>query len=95
MVCRITLNLRTTAYGPTAFERTRNSFPMSDLKNPRSRRSDQILDSTTTKNLEVRIRKDYDEPRDYSHFTEFTDGEVSRTAHQRAGQDVLVIGPLV
>jgi hypothetical protein len=68
---------------------------MGDLKNPRSRRSDQILDSTTTKDLEVHIRKDYDEPRDYSHFTEFTDGDVSRTAHQRAGQDVLVTGPPV
>lgn len=89
--------MRTTVYGPPAFERTQNSFPMGDLKNPRSRRSDQILDSTATKNLEVHIRKDHDQPKAYSHFTEFTDGDVStgRTAHQRAGQDVLVIGPLV
>ena len=97
MVCRITLSLRTTVYGPTAFERTQNSFPMSDLRSPRSGRSDQMLDSTATKNLEVHIRKDYDEPKDYSHFTGFTDGDgdVSGTAHQRAGPEVLVIGPPV
>jgi len=40
-----------------------------------------MLDSTATKNLEVHIRKDYDEPKDYSH--------------QRAGPEVLVIGPPV
>jgi len=56
-----------------------------------------MLDSTATKNLEVHIRKDYDEPKDYSHFTGFTDGDgdVSGTAHQRAGPEVLVIGPPV
>jgi len=95
MVCRITLNLRTTVYGPTAFERTQNSFPMSDLRSPRSERSDQFLDSTATKNLDVHIRKDYDEPKDYNHFAGFTDSDVSRTAHQRAEREVLEIGPPV
>jgi hypothetical protein len=90
MVCRITLNLRTTVYGPAAFERTQNSIPLSDLKNPPGR-SDQMLDSTATKNLEVHIRKDYDQSRDYSHFAGFTDSDVSGAAHQRVGKDVLVI----
>jgi hypothetical protein len=94
MVCRITLSLRKTAYGPTTFERTQNSFPMSDLKSPRSGRSDHVLDSTATKNLEVQFRKDYDESNDY-RLTGFTDSDVSRTAHQGGGQEVLVIGPPV
>ena len=94
MVCRITLSLRTTVYGPTTFERTQNSFPMSDLRSPRSGRSDHVLDPTATKNLEVHIRKNYDESKDYP-FTRFTDSDVSRTAHQGGEQEVLVIGPPV
>ena len=91
MVCRITLNLRTTVYGPTTFERTNhsNSFPLSDLRNPaRSGRSDQTVESTVTKNLEVHIRKEYDQSKEYDHFVEFASGNVSGPAHQTAGQEV-------
>ncbi|KAI0292302.1 hypothetical protein BC826DRAFT_447948 [Russula brevipes] len=38
MVCRITLNLRMSIYGPTTFERTHNDVPMGDLANARSGR---------------------------------------------------------
>ena len=91
MVCRITLNLRTTVYGPTTFERTNNSnsFPLSDLRNPvRSGRSDQTVESTMTRNLEVHIRKEYDRSKDYEHFVEFTNGNASGSAHQTTGQEV-------
>jgi len=92
MVCRITLNLRTTVYGPTTFERTNNSnsFPLSDLRNPaRSGRSDQTVESTLTRNLEVHIRKEYDRSKDYDHdFVEFTSGNASGSAYQTAGQEV-------
>ncbi|KAN0111746.1 hypothetical protein V8E52_008126 [Russula decolorans] len=91
MVCRITLNLRTTVYGPTTFERTNNSnsFPLSDLRNPaRSGRSDQTVESTMTKNLEVHIRKEYGQSNDYDHFVEFASGDTSGPAHQTAGQEV-------
>ena len=91
MVCRITLNLRTTVYGPAEFERTQNSIPLSDLRNPRTGRSDQMLDPTATKNLEVHVQKDYDRSKDYSHFAGFTDSDVSGTVHQRAGKEVLAI----
>jgi len=94
MVCRITLNLRTTVYGPTTFERTQNSFPMSDLRSPRSARSNHIHDPTATKNLEVQYRKDYYESKDY-RLPGFTDSDVSRTAHQGDGREVLVVGPPV
>jgi hypothetical protein len=88
MVCRITLSLRTTVYGPTEFERTRNSIPLGDLRSPRTGRSDQFLDSTATKDLEVHVQKDYDQSRDYSHFAGFTDSDVSGTVHQRSGKEV-------
>ncbi|KAH9962150.1 hypothetical protein BC827DRAFT_230058 [Russula dissimulans] len=52
MVCRITLNLRASVYGPTQFERTNNSIPMCGLRDPRPERSDQPLDSVATKNLQ-------------------------------------------
>lgn len=93
MVCRITLNLRTTVYGPTTFERTNNSnsFPLSDLRNPaRSGRSDQTVESIMTKNLEVHVRKEYDQSKDkdYEQFVEFASGNASGPAHQMAGQEV-------
>lgn len=91
MVCRITLNLRTTVYGPTTFERTNNSnsFPLSDLRNPaRSGRSDQTVESTLTKNLEVHIRKEYDQSKDHDAFLEFASGNASGPAHQTTGQEV-------
>jgi hypothetical protein len=89
MVCRITLNLRTTVYGSTTFERTNNSIPLSDLRNPRSGRSDQTVDSTATKNLEVHIRKEYDRSKDRDHFVEFGSGGASGAAyHQKAGEAV-------
>jgi len=37
MVCRITLNLRTSAYVPTAIEHTYLTIPLSDLRSPLSR----------------------------------------------------------
>ena len=91
MVCRITLNLRTTVYGPTTFERTNNtnSFPLSDLRNPaRSGRSDQTVESIMTKNLEVHVRKEYGQSKDHDHFVEFTSGNASGPAHQTAGLEV-------
>ncbi len=89
MVCRITLNLRTTVYGPTTFERTNNSIPLSDLRSPRSGRSDQTVDSTATKNLEIHIRKEYDRSKNRDDFVEFTSGDASGAAnHQKAGQAV-------
>ena len=91
MVCRITLNLRTTVYGPTSFERTNNSnsFPLSDLRVPaRSGRSDQTVDSIMTTNLEVHVRKEYDRSKDYEQFVEFTSGNASGPAHRTAGQEV-------
>jgi len=91
MVCRITLNLRTTVYGPTQFERTHNSIPMSDLRDPRPERSDQTLDPVATKNLQVHSRKDLDQSRNFNYVVEFTD-EVSPATHQMVGQEVLVIG---
>lgn len=91
MVCRITLNLRTTVYGPTAFERTttNNSFPLTDLRNPRSGPSDQTVDTTTTtKDLKVHARRDYNQSKDYDHFIGFTTGDTSGAAHQKAEQEV-------
>jgi hypothetical protein len=91
MVCRITLNLRTTVYGPATFERTNNSnsFPLSDLRNPaRSGRSDQTVESAMTRNLEVHIRKEYDRSKDYDHFVEFASGDASGPAHQTTGHEV-------
>ena len=89
MVCRITLNLRTTVYGPTTFERTNNSFPLSDLRNPaRSARSDQTVESIMTKNLEVHVRKEYDHSEDYDQFVEFASGNASGHTHRTTGQDV-------
>ncbi|KAH9992317.1 hypothetical protein BJV77DRAFT_945366, partial [Russula vinacea] len=88
LVCRITLNLRTTVYGPTAFERTNNSFPLSGLRNPRSGRSEPTVDSTLTRDLEVHIRKDYDQSKDYDHFVEFSSSDAPGPAYPRAGKEV-------
>ena len=88
MVCRITLNLRTTVYGPTAFERTNNSFPLTDLRSPRSGPSDQTLDSATTKDLQVHVRKEFDQSKDYDHFIGFSNGDTSGSTHQTVGQEV-------
>jgi hypothetical protein len=91
MVCRITLNLRTTVYGPTTFERTNNSnsFPLSDLRNAaRSGRSDQTVESIMTNNLEVHVRKEYDQSKDHDNFVEFTSGNAAGPAHHTAGQEV-------
>ncbi|KAH9994532.1 hypothetical protein BJV74DRAFT_830981 [Russula compacta] len=84
MVCRITLNLRTTVYGHTTFERTNHTFPMSDLRDPRSGPSDQTLDPTATRNLRVHFRKDYDQAKDYNPPVEFPSCDVPGTRHQRA-----------
>lgn len=71
MVCRITLNLRTTVYGPAAFERTNNSIPLSDMRIPaRSGRSDETVESTMTTNLEVQIQKEYDQSKDYDPYVQ-------------------------
>ncbi|KAH9171098.1 hypothetical protein EDB89DRAFT_1974175, partial [Lactarius sanguifluus] len=68
MVCRITLNLRTAAYGPTIFETTQRTggIPMTDLRSPRSPlpRSLSTLDPTRTKDLQVHVQTDYDHIRD-------------------------------
>jgi len=92
MVCRITLNLRTSVYGPTQFERTHNSIPMSDLRDPRPERSNQTLDPVATKNLQVRIQKDFDQSRDSDYVVEFTNDDVGQATHRMVGQEVLVIG---
>ncbi|KAI0305352.1 hypothetical protein B0F90DRAFT_1703754 [Multifurca ochricompacta] len=73
MVCRITLNLRTTVYGPTTFERTHNSFPMGDVRSPLSRRSQYAFSPTATNNLQVHIRTDYDQLQDHNRSIIFTD----------------------
>jgi len=89
MVCRITLNLRMSIYGPTTFERTHNDVPMGDLANARSGRFTQALESTATKNLQDHIREDYDQSSDYDHMVRFTNGDVPGTAHdQRLEGDV-------
>ena len=96
MVCRITLNLRTTVYGPTTFERTQNSIPMGEMRSPRSGRWDQMqMLHSTEKDLEVHIRKDYDQSKDYSHSSGFTNNDASTTAHQTAGQGVIEIDAVV
>jgi hypothetical protein len=41
-----------------------------------------------TKNLEVHVRKEYDQAKDYEQFVEFTSGNASGPAHQTAGQEV-------
>jgi hypothetical protein len=87
MVCRITLNLRMSIYGPTTFERTHNDVPMGDLANARSGRSTQALESTATKNLQDHIREDYDHSSDYDHMVRFTNSDVPGTAHRRLEGD--------
>lgn len=73
MICRITLNLRTTVYGPIqVFERTHNSIPLSELKSPRGPRTPRFaqFDPTATSNLEVRVQTDYESDAPYnSHVT--------------------------
>jgi hypothetical protein len=41
-----------------------------------------------TKNLEVHVRKEYDQAKDYEQFVEFTSGNASGPAQQTAGQEV-------
>jgi len=65
MVCRITLNLRTAAYGPTPFERPPHGIPMTDLKSPRSPQPPFSLNATGTKDLQVHIQTDYDHMQDH------------------------------
>ncbi|KAH9077940.1 hypothetical protein EDB83DRAFT_2347116 [Lactarius deliciosus] len=66
MVCRITLNLRTAAYGYTTFESTQRTggIPMTDLRSPRSPRSLSTLNPTGAKDLQVHVQTDYDHIRD-------------------------------
>ncbi|KAI9508255.1 hypothetical protein F5148DRAFT_1198127 [Russula earlei] len=76
IVCRITLNLRTSVYGPAPFGRTSSSIPLSDLRNPLtlSGRSDQTLDPIGTKKFKVHIQTDCNRLRDYPNFIDFSDG---------------------
>ncbi|THH12859.1 hypothetical protein EW146_g7304 [Bondarzewia mesenterica] len=49
MICRITLNLRTTVYGPVdAFEKTENNIPLSPL---RTRRTDRVANISRSMSL--------------------------------------------
>jgi len=86
MVCRISLSLRATVHGPTTFERTRNNIPMGHLTGARSRRSTQAFNLTATQNLQVHIRKDCHQSKDFGHV-QFTDSDVSIT-HQRPADEV-------
>ncbi len=69
---------------------------MGEMRSPRSGRSDQMqMLHSTEKDLEVHIRKDYDQSKDYSHSSGFTNNDASTTAHQTAGQGVIVIDAVV
>ena len=92
MVCRITLNLRTTVYGPTTFERTLNSIPMGDLRQPRSGRSHYTLDSISTKNLQVHIQTDYDRSQDHESTIVFDGGDISVDQSSQRGKRGLGVG---
>jgi len=65
---------------------------MSDLRDPRPERSNQTLDPVATKNLQVRIQKDFDQSRDSDYVVEFTNDDVGQATHRMVGQEVLVIG---
>ncbi|KAI9459144.1 hypothetical protein BJY52DRAFT_382639 [Lactarius psammicola] len=62
MVCRITLNLRTAAYGAATFDSTQHSIPMADMRSPRSL---STLNPAGTKDLQVHVRTDYDHIKDH------------------------------
>ena len=72
MVSRITLNLRTAAYGPTAFERTQPGIPMDDLRSPRSPQSSSTLDPTGKKGLQVHVQTDYEHVQDHDLLSKRT-----------------------
>ncbi|KAI0267290.1 hypothetical protein BC834DRAFT_1040623 [Gloeopeniophorella convolvens] len=74
MVCRITLNLRTTVYGPTTFERTHNSIPMADVKNRVPRRSHMPFDPAATENMQVHVRTDYNQLPEHERGLPFLNG---------------------
>jgi len=64
MVCRITLNLRAAAYGPTTFERTQPGIPLTDLRCPRSPQSPSTTNSTGKKDLQVHVQTDFEHTQD-------------------------------
>lgn len=60
MVCRITLNLRKAAYGPTTFERTQQGIPMADMRSPHLPQSPSTSNAISAKNMRVYVRTNYD-----------------------------------
>lgn len=66
MVCRITLNLRTAAYGPTTFERTQPGIPMANLRSARSPQSPSTLNEAGKKDLQVHVQTDCEHVQDHN-----------------------------
>ncbi|KAI0057280.1 hypothetical protein BV25DRAFT_1439848 [Artomyces pyxidatus] len=76
MICRITLNLRTTVYGTEqAFERTVNNIPLSEIKTSRQNaRRSYAFDPTATENLQIHVRTEYDIADDLDRSYPFSNG---------------------